>query len=228
MTLKSILAKIKSIHYGDIFNQLLDDYIKFPLYIITHPIKGFEDLKFEQKGKMHVAIVYVLLLVVASAFRVTGSGFLVSAPFTGDFSIVRTFFLISVPVVLLAIGNWSITSLFDGKGNMSEIFKVICYAIIPLVWLGIPMTILSNFLIQEELAIYQAVNGIAIFFTGYMGLFGLLVIHEFGLLKTILTVVFTAVAVAVIIFIGLLILTLFQQLYGFIIQIYDELIIRNS
>lgn len=228
LKIKNMFNKIKSIHYGVIFNQLLEDYIKFPLYILTHPIKGYEDFKFENKGKMHVAIVYLLLMVVASSFKATGAGFLVSAPFTGDFSIVRTFFLITVPVVLLAIGNWSITSLFDGKGNMSDIFKVICYAIIPIVWLGIPMTVLSNYLIQEELAIYQAVNGIAIFFTGYMALFGLLVIHEYGLLKTLLTVVFSAIAVAVIIFIGLLILTLFQQLYGFIMQIYDEFIIRNS
>ena len=111
---------------------------------------------------------------------------------------------------------------------MIEIFKVICYALIPLVWIGIPMTILSNFLIQEELAIYTAMNAISVFFVGYMALFGLLVIHEYGLLKTIMTLAFTAVAVALIIFIGLLILTLFQQLYGFIIQVYEELIMRLS
>jgi hypothetical protein len=90
------------------------------------------------------------------------------------------------------------------------------------------MVILSNFLIQEELSIYMAFNGISVFFTGYMAIFGLLVIHEYGLLKTLVTLFFTAIAVAVIIFIGLLILTLFQQLYGFIIQVYEEFIMRVS
>lgn len=228
MTLNNFLKTIKSFNYSGFFNRLLEDYIKFPLYILTHPFKGFEDFKIEKKGKFEVAIVYILLLVFTNALSVTSSGFLVSAPYVNDFSIVKTFFLIVVPILLITIGNWSITSLFEGKGNMSEIFKVISYAIIPLVWIGIPMTIVSNFLIQEELAIYVAMNGIAVFFVGYMAIFGLLVIHEYGLLKTVVTIAFTAVAVAVIIFIGLLILTLFQQLYGFVVQVYEEFIMRVS
>ena len=228
MTFKTILNNIKSVDYHSIFQNILNDYIKFPLYILTHPFKGYDDFKLEKKGKLSVAIVYLLLLVITNAISVTASGFLVSAPFVENFSIVRTFFLVVVPVVLITIGNWSITSLFEGKGKMIEIFKVICYAVIPLVWIGIPMTIVSNFLIQEELAIYTAMNAIAVFFVGYMAIFGLLVIHEYGLLKTIVTMAFTAVAVALIIFIGLLILTLFQQLYGFIIQVYEEFIMRLS
>jgi len=228
MTLKPVLTKIKQIEYRVIFHQILEDFIKFPLYILTHPFKGYDDFKLEKKGKMHVAIIYLLLLVITNALSVTASGFLVSAPYVENFSITRTFFLIFVPVILLTIGNWSITSLFEGKGKMIEIFKVIAYAVIPLVWIGIPMVILSNFLIQEELSIYMAFNGISVFFTGYMAIFGLLVIHEYGLLKTLVTLFFTAIAVAVIIFIGLLILTLFQQLYGFIIQVYEEFIMRVS
>ena len=228
MTFKTLLNNIKSVDYHSIFQNILNDYIKFPLYILTHPFKGYDDFKLEKKGKLSVAIVYLLLLVITNAISVTASGFLVSAPYVENFSIVRTFFLVVVPVVLITIGNWSITSLFEGKGKMIEIFKVICYAVIPLVWIGIPMTIVSNFLIQEELAIYTAMNAIAVFFVGYMAIFGLLVIHEYGLLKTIVTMAFTAVAVALIIFIGLLILTLFQQLYGFIIQVYEEFIMRLS
>ncbi len=228
MNTKQWIKNIKTVNYQDFFLTLIQDYVKFPLYILSHPFKGYDDFKMEKKGKLSVAIVYLMLLVIANAVSVTSSGFLVSAPYIENFSIVRTFFLVVVPVVLITIGNWSITSLFEGKGKMIEIFKVICYALIPLVWIGIPMTILSNFLIQEELAIYTAMNAISVFFVGYMVLFGLLVIHEYGLLKTIITLAFTAVAVALIIFIGLLILTLFQQLYGFIIQVYEELIMRLS
>lgn len=228
MKLKTITKSIKQFNYSQFFHQLLEDYVKFPLYILTHPFKGYDDFKFENRGKLSVAIVYLLLLVLTNAISVTSSGFLVSAPYVANFSIVRTFFLVVVPVGLITIGNWSITSLFEGKGKMVEIFKVICYATIPLVWIGLPMTLVSNFLIAEELAIYYAMNTISAFFVGYMALFGLLVIHEYGLLKTIVTLVFTAIAVALIIFIGLLILTLFQQLYGFIVQVYEEFILRIS
>ncbi|WP_264229983.1 YIP1 family protein [Acholeplasma laidlawii] len=223
-----IKNKIAKINYIQLLKNIWEDFFKFPLYLITHPFKGFEDFKFEKKGKMHVAIIYILLLVISSAIQITNSGFLVSEPFIGNFSIVRTFMLITVPILLITLGNWSITSLFEGKGNMAEIFKVISYAIIPLVWVGIPMAILSNFLIQEELAIYTSINGIGVLLTGYLGLFGLLVIHEYGLAKTLVTIVTTVIAVAIIIFVGILILTLFQQIFGFVDQIYNEFIMRNS
>lgn len=223
-----IKNKIAKINYIQLLKNIWEDFFKFPLYLITHPFKGFEDFKFEKKGKMHVAIIYILLLVITSAIQTTNSGFLVSEPFVGNFSIVRTFMLITVPILLITLGNWSITSLFEGKGNMAEIFKVISYAIIPLVWVGIPMAIISNFLIQEELAIYTSINGIGVLLTGYLGLFGLLVIHEYGLAKTLVTIVTTVIAVAIIIFVGILILTLFQQIFGFVDQIYNEFIMRNS
>ena len=44
---------------------------------------------------------------------------------------------------------------------------------------------------------------------------GLLVIHEYGLLKTVLTVVFTIIAIAIIVFIGILMMTLVQQFISF-------------
>lgn len=225
---KKLLEKLKNIDYHQLLKNIFEDFIKFPLYIITHPFQGFDDFKFEKKGKYHVAIIYLLLLVISTALQVTRSGFLISEPYVEDFSIIKTFFLITVPVVLIAIGNWSITSLFDGKGNMGEIFKVICYAIIPLVWFGIPLTFISGSLIQEELAIYTTLSTISVVLTGYMGFFGLLVIHEYGLAKTIITIIATIIAIAVIIFVGLLILTLFQQVFGFLQQVYDEFIMRNS
>lgn len=225
---EKILNKLKNIDYHQLLKNIFEDFIKFPLYIITHPFQGFDDFKFEKKGKFHVAIIYLLLLVISTALQVTRSGFLIAAPYVEDFSIIKTFFLIMVPVLLISIGNWSITSLFDGKGNMGEIFKVCGYAIIPLVWFGIPLTFISGSLIQEELAIYTTLSTISVILTGYIGFFGLLVIHEYGLAKTIVTIIATIVAVAVIIFVGLLILTLFQQVFGFIQQVYDEFIMRNS
>lgn len=226
--IEKILNKIKNFDYLQFLKNVWEDYVKFPIYILTHPFQGFDDFKLEKKGKYHVAITYILLLVISTALQVTRSGFLVRESYVENFSIIKTFFLITVPIALIAIGNWSITSLFEGKGTLGEIFKVLGYAVIPLVWFGIPLTLISGQLIQEELAIYATLTSISVILTGYLGFFGLLVIHEYGLAKTIITLIATILAVAVIIFVGILILTLFQQIWGFIQQVYEEFIMRNS
>ena len=88
------------------------------------------------------------------------------------------------------------------------------------------ITLISNFLIREELQLYYAIIAIGAFLSGYKIFMGLLVVHEYTLFKTILTILFTLVAIAVMIFIGLLLLTIFQQVYGFLKSIYEEIILR--
>lgn len=207
-------------------SMFFNDIFKFPFYILTHPIKGFEDFKQEKKGKMYVAIFYLFMMVISAIVTATMSGFLISDPWEETFNIGRTTLLVVVPIILVTIGNWSITTLFDGKGNIKEIFMVIMYGLIPFIWVSIPVTILSNFLIREEIQFYFAMISIGTVLAAYKIFMGLLVIHEYTMLRTILTVIFTLVAVAVMIFIGILLLTIFQQVYGFIRALYDEIVLR--
>ncbi len=206
----------------------LYDLFVFPLYILTHPVKGFEELKYEKKGKIYVAIVYFILMIVATILVQTTSGFLISPLKDLDFNIFKTALLVIVPIVLAVIGNWSVTSLLDGKGKIKEIFMVICYGLIPYILLIIPLTFLSNYLTLDEVTFYNTFVGIAVFLAAYMIFMGLLVIHEYGLGKTILTIIFTVVAIAVIVFIGILFMTLIQRAYDFVRSVYQEIILRIS
>jgi cell division protein FtsX len=56
--------------------------------------------------------------------------------------------------------------------------------------------------------------------------FGLMGIHEYGLLKTIFMIIATIVAIAVILFIMLLFLSLIQQVYSYFSSIYREFVMR--
>lgn len=222
------MEKIK--HIYEVFRvktkKFFHEAVTFPLYILTHPFKGFEEFKEEKKGLPYIAIFYAFMMIISSIITSTMSGFLVAGPSDNTFNLGRTVLLVLVPIFLFAVGNWSITSLFDGKGKLYEILMVVCYGLIPFIWISIPSTLISNFLILEEVSFFQTVIVIGIVLSGYMIFMGLLVIHEYGLLKTIVTIIFTVVAIAVIVFIGILILTLFQQAYSFLDSVYKELILR--
>ena len=193
------------------FRYVYNEYIKFPLYILTHPLKGFDEFKREKRAKMSVSIVFIIITIILQILRFEYEGFLVNDRNINDLNSLAEIAYVIAPIVLCALANWSITTLFDGKGTFKEIFMMISYSLFPLFVTGFIGLILSNILTQEEIALYYLVTGIGKFLTGFMIFFGLISIHEYGLAKTILTIVATAVALMVILFVLLLSFDLFQK-----------------
>jgi len=208
------------------FRYVYNEYIKFPLYILTHPLKGFDEFKREKRAKMSVSIVFIIITIILQILRFEYEGFLVNDRNINDLNSLAEIAYVIAPIVLCTLANWSITTLFDGKGTFKEIFMMISYSLFPLFVTGFIGLILSNILTQEEIALYYLVTGIGKFLTGFMIFFGLISIHEYGLAKTILTIVATAVALMVILFVLLLSFDLFQRVYGFIYTIYHEVSLR--
>jgi len=212
--------------FKNVVKMLFNDLFKTPFYLLTHPLKGFEEFKTEGLRKKYVAFFYLFMMALTQVIAYNGRGFLVNTSNADNFNAFRIILLVIVPVVLVTIGNWAFTTLFDGKGNMEEIFSVITYSFAPFVWIALPNILFSNYIIAEEVGFYFAFNTIGIVLTGYMIFFGLLVIHEYGFLKSFVTLVFTIVAIGIIIFIVFLVLTIFQQVYSFLGSIIREFIMR--
>lgn len=202
------------------------DFISYPLYLMAHPIKGFDEFKRDKKGKMWVAILLVVCLIFLNIAEYQFTGFVVSqvdVTSLKTFSEIATIVLI---VVVLTVSNWSITTLFDGKGKMKEIFMMLCYCTFPLVWSKFFGLFISNVVSQQEQAIYSLVIALGVFLTCYMGFFGFVSIHEYGVAKCVITLLFTALAALVICFVCILAFDLFQKMYGFGYTIYQEISLR--
>lgn len=220
--LKNFLSKVKSS-----LIYIREEYIKFPLYLLSHPLKGFELFKREKRAKTSVAVVFIVLLVLLNILSFQYSGFEVNDNDIKDLNSIAEITYIVGVVVLLTVANWSVTTLFDGKGRMKDIFQMIGYSIFPLLWSTAAGIILSNVLTGEELGIYTLVVSIGGILTGYMVFMGMISIHEYGLGKNILTILFTIAAAAIILFVLLLAFNLFQTMYGFLYTIYQEITLRN-
>lgn len=204
----------------------LRDCFKHPLYLITHPIKGYDEFKREKTGKLNIAIFYTVMMILTQTAIYNGSGYLVNKNSSKDFNFILTIALVLFPIALVTIGNWASTALMDGKGTMSDIFKIIAYSFFPFVWLGLFATLLSNFLTVDELVFYQFFLYMGIGLTGFMLFFGLMGIHEYGLFKNIFMILFTIMAIAVILFIILLFLSIIQYVYSFFSSVINEFIAR--
>ena len=200
-----------------------EEMIRFPKYILMHPLKGWEEFKRYGKGKMSVAITFVVLAVIVNIMKFQYSGFIVNDISIRDMKSLAQVFYVVGAVVIITVANWSVTTLFDGKGNMKYIFMMICYCLFPYIICNVVGMILSNILTTEEIAIYTLVIALGVAFMIFMFFFGIISIHEYGLGQCLLTILFTLVAALIILFVGILLFDLFQKVYGFLYQIYQEI-----
>jgi hypothetical protein len=209
------------------FKFIWTEMIKFPAYILVHPLKGFEEFKRYKRSRYSVAIAFVIIIIILKILKFQASGFLVNDTSIRDLRSFNQVLYWAGGVIVLTASNWAVTTLFDGKGKAGDIFKMICYCVYPMIWATALNIILSNVLALEEVGIYTLVNGLGIFLAAYMFFFGIISIHEYSLIQTLLTILFTLVAVLIILFVGILLFDLFQKVYGFFYQVYQEITLRD-
>lgn len=201
---------------------VLNELFVYPFYILTHPIRGFDRYKRENSGSRYAEWFYVFMMIVVNIIAFSANGFLVNKNNPKDFNVFLIIALVAFPVAIFTLANWASTALMDGKGKMREIFGVTAYAFFPYVWLSLFATVISNFIVYEEIVLFHFLNGAGVLLLGYMLFFGLMGIHEFGPLKTVMMFLFTVIAIAALLFIILLFLSLIQYFFSFLNSVIDE------
>jgi len=201
-------------------------FYSLPLRILTSPVKGFYEMKFEEKGTLWLAIVNLVLLGISLAFRSQYISILISPRYPLHMNSIWDFGQLIVMLILFCVSNWSVTSLTDGEGKFKEIFMTICYAMTPLVLIIVPATLFSNVLSMQETAFFHLLISVGMFWFVVLVFVGLIVIHNYTVTKAVTTAVLTFCAMLIILFLFTLVLTLIQQVYVFIWSMYTELTFR--
>ena len=219
--MKKIWNKIVELLKAFVYN-----FIKTPLRLLSHPVQGYQEFKEDKRGKLSVAIGMVIIYALLVIIRYNADGIIINTKDPTKFNSIKLLIYTVMPLIILCVANWTITTLLDGKGTMKQIFTMGGYAYFPLIFFGIVNLILSNVLTSDEVQIITLLNFLGFFLLGYMVFMGLIGIHEYGVGKAILTIILTALATAVILFIALLVFDLASQIYGFIYSLVKEIISR--
>jgi hypothetical protein len=114
----------------------------------------------------------------------------------------------------------------DGKGRMRDIYIASCYALIPMILLGFPTTLLTNICTTSELQFIHFFYAVGTLWTVMLIFFGALVTNDYSLLKNIVTTAASVVGMAFIAFVGVLTINLFVSLFGFVKTLANEIIYR--
>lgn len=207
-------------------NEIIKEQLHYLKHTVFHPFDGFYEIKYRNKGSALLATIVLILYGIMQCVSFQYTGFIMN--FNAVFSMnSMTIFISALSVFLLfTVSNWTITTLFNGKGNMRDIYIVVCYSLLPLLIMQGFTTFASNFVIEEEVIILQSISILGIVWFVFIILAGLCVIHEYSMGVNIKTILATAIAAFIIVFLGILFFTLIERMYYFVISVGQEMIRR--
>ena len=225
--LKSFYADIRKIRWRkpDIRNWDRQK-IYWPFHILTHPFAGISDVKYENKGSVPAAVLVLIFYFITNVLCYFNTGFIFNMNKTDEFNIVTELLSSSLLVILWTVANWSVSTLMDGEGKFREIFIVSSYAVVPKVLANVLILLFSNFMVYNESVFLTAINTAGSLWMGFLMLIGVLIVHQYTLLKTIACSLVTLFGIMAILFMAILFIGIIQQMVGFVDTISVELLNR--
>lgn len=188
---------------------------KYIKHCVFHPFDGFYEAKNRGKGSVLVATVLICLYCVLQCVEVQYTGFIMNLNQISRMNSVTIFISALSVLLLFVISNWTITTLFDGKGKLKDIYMVLCYSLLPMIVIDAVVVFASNYVIEEEAVLLTSLSVMGMVWFAFLVITGLCTVHEFSLAKTLVTLLATAVAALIILFLGVLFISLVEQMIQF-------------
>ncbi|AUS95929.1 hypothetical protein CDQ84_07580 [Clostridium thermosuccinogenes] len=206
--------------------RTLWEELLYSFHIMFHPFDGFWDLKHEKRGSAKTATVILALVMAVDIFRTLAGGY---ALYPTDFRAIDlqdTVLKVLIPFMLWVCANWGLTTLMDGEGSFKDIYTASAYSLMPIVVINIPVTILSNFIVLNELQFVNFFTTLAYAWAFALIFFGVLVTNAYGLVKNLVTSALSVVGMGFIAFISVLFINILQRMNTFITTLYHEIAFR--
>lgn len=206
-------------------NKYLDS-LKFALYCMSHPLDGFWDLTHEKRGTMAAANTILFLTVLIRILKLRFTSFIFLQVYWEDLNIFLYIASILFPLALWVVGNWGLTTLFDGKGRLGQVYMATCYGLTPYPLIQLPLMIFSNYVTVDEREFYTVLSGISLVYAAILIVTAMGQIHEFSFGKNILFTVFSLFAMLVMIFILMIFFSIISQGVAYFISLGKEFLFR--
>ena len=201
--------------------------IRFAMHTIVHPFDGFYEMKHSGKGRFSIVFMNIVLFWISFSFLKQYVGFPFLSRDINTMNSLIDFCVILLAFTLLCTANWSVSALLEGEGRFKDIVMAGGYSMTPLNLLFIPATVFSRFLAEQEGTFYLIFIYAGVVWFLFLLFVGILTVHNYTMGKTAFTVLLTVLAAFVILFLGLLFITVYRQIAGVIQSVYVELSYRT-
>ena len=205
---------------------LTKDKLQYWGHSLLHPFDGFFEIRFRNHGSILLATLILVAYAILRCLSYQYTGFVMNMNNLEEMDALSLFISTVSVVVLAAVANWTITTLFNGKGKLKDIYVVICYSLTVLIIGDVIVTFASNFVATEEVMILTSIQVLCYAYFIFLLVAGLGTIHEYSFGGNIASMILTIVAAAVILFIGVLLFTMLERMFNFVTSVGSELMRR--
>ena len=205
---------------------LTKDKLQYWGHSLLHPFDGFFEIRFRNHGSILLATLILVAYAILRCLSYQYTGFVMNMNNLEEMDALSLFISTVSVVVLAAVANWTITTLFNGKGKLKDIYVVICYSLTVLIIGDVIVTFASNFVATEEVMILTSIQVLCYAYFIFLLVAGLGTIHEYSFGGNIASMILNIVAAAVILFIGVLLFTMLERMFNFVTSVGSELMRR--
>ena len=200
--------------------------LKIAFYCMTHPVDGFWDLTHERRGSYAAANTILIATLAVRLMKLRFTSFLFLQVYWEELNIFLYLASILFPLALWVVGNWALTTLFDGKGKLGQVYMATCYGMTPYPVIQFPLMIFSNFVTVEEGQFYSVLSALSLVYCALLIVSAMGQIHEFSAGKNLLFTVASLFAMLVMVFILTIFFSMISQGVLYFVSLVREFLFR--
>ncbi|MCR5675089.1 MAG: YIP1 family protein [Lachnospiraceae bacterium] len=202
------------------------DSLKFAFYCMTHPLDGFWDLTHEKRGTMAAANTILIVTLIVRIMKLRFTSFIFITVYWEELNIFLYLASVLFPLALWVVGNWALTTLFDGKGRLGQVYMATCYGLLPYPVVQLPLMLLSNGVTVDEREFYTVISALSLIYAGILIIAAMGQIHEFSGAKNLLFTIASLFAMLVMVFLLLLFFSMITEGVSYIVSLVREMLFR--
>ena len=219
-------AAIESISKSDFYTNM--SKFRYPFHLLLHPIDGYYEMRSSNKYSFTMANIILFSWLILAVLRAgyVSMDFNPNVAWDGAVNLPRLFMSTVAMFIIAVISNWSFCTLMDGKGKFINIWITSTYALIPMILTGYIGVALTHVLVFEEFIFINYLTTMGVIWSGGLLILSLSILHEYSLIKTLVSIGLTILGMAVIAFMILLMSGVYTQVYSFVMTLIAEIGIR--
>ncbi len=199
-------------------------FFKNMVHVSIHPVDGFEDIRYENKGTYLDAVIVMAIYLVTHCLSKLVTSFIYRNGRSIEFiDWGEEILWCLLPWAVICIVNYGVTTILYGEGRFRDVVIGGAYCHVPFILLQLPLAIVTQVLTLQEKPLYDIIVYISYGWVVLLVFMCMKGVHGFNPLKAVLVFILTAAGVAAVVVLFMIVRGLTEQLFDFIVQFAKEL-----